>query len=73
MGLFNKVENVTITDNEIIVVDDIEYLEKAMKIFVAQSRNRRDFDNLMMWSFIKDKTLFMSKKFKEIRMEFDKV
>lgn len=33
----------------------------------------RDFDNLMLWTFIKDKTMFMSKKFKEIRQEFEKM
>jgi hypothetical protein len=41
IGLFAEVKNVSIADNEYILVDDWPYIEKAVKIFANYSKTRK--------------------------------
>lgn len=74
--MFVGTDNANITENEVVLVDDWEYLDKAVDIFAKYSRNqalRKDFDNLLVWSFVKSQVNFMSKKMRDIKEEYDKV
>lgn len=35
--------------------------------------NLSNLDNLMVWSYLKDRTGFLPKKYKDAKLEFDKV
>ncbi len=50
------------------------YLKNASTIFTdALNTNREALDNLMIWSFVKEKTGYLPKEFKDARLDFDKV
>ena len=38
-GIFNDVENVTITENEVILVEDFKYLSEAAKLYSTQAKS----------------------------------
>lgn len=44
-----------------------------MKKNKYKSFNLRELDNLMIWVFIKDRTTMLPKKFKDAKLEFDRV
>ena len=37
--MFNEVDDVTITENELILIDDIKYLTDAAKLYTTLARN----------------------------------
>ena len=40
---------------------------------LKDSRLKRTLDNMMAWSFIKDRSSYLPKRYKEARLDFDKV
>ena len=48
--MFNDVENTTMDENEIILVDDLDYLTNATKIYEKYSRTQKRF--LLIYFFI---------------------
>ncbi len=44
-----------------------------MFVFSFTSRVLRALDNLMIWSFIKDKSGYLPKRYKDARLEFDTI
>jgi hypothetical protein len=40
-SLFKDIENVTITENEILLIDDWKYLEKAIKLYATISKSNK--------------------------------
>lgn len=73
-SLFRDIKNVTITNTEEILVDDLPYLERAVQIYADYNgRRKRDMDNYLIWSYYKDKFQYLPKRFREIKNELDKV
>ncbi|RNA08868.1 endothelin-converting enzyme 1-like isoform X1 [Brachionus plicatilis] len=75
---FNKIfkysNNISIDFDEQILIDDWEYIEQAVDVYHDALKNRpKDLDNLMIWVFIKDRTTMLPKKFKDAKLEFDRI
>ncbi len=67
-------DDLTIHVNETILVDDWSFLESAIQIYKEyNATRRRDLDNLLIWKFVKEKVGLLSKKFKNIKLDYDKV
>jgi hypothetical protein len=45
-SLFKDIENVTITENEILLIDDWKYLEKAIKLYAVVSKSNKKYENI---------------------------
>ncbi|CAF0711920.1 unnamed protein product [Brachionus calyciflorus] len=74
LGMFEDVKNVTIDDNEIILIDDLQYLIDASKLYATLKQNNlTDLNNLLIWLFVKETIPFLPKVFQEAKLEFDKV
>lgn len=72
--MFKDIENITITDDEVILVDDLGYVKKACSLYADLIKTqKRDLENLLMWLLVKDVINFMPKKFQNAALEFDKV
>ena len=72
--MFGDIENVTITEDEVILVDDWDYLLKAVGLYYDLAKNKkRDFENLLMWLFVKDIVGFLPQRFQNTKLEFDRV
>ncbi len=64
----------TITENEVILVDDWKFVERAVKVFASLNKaNKRDLDNFLVWKFVREATPFMSRKFREVKLDYDRV
>ncbi|CAF0711924.1 unnamed protein product [Brachionus calyciflorus] len=73
-SLFTFSEKTEIHDNETILIDDWEYFEKATELFYNSTKtDRKNLDNLIVWIFLKDRTTFLPKKFKDAKLELDRV
>ena len=75
-GLFSDFPKVGITENENILVEDSPYLgnfSELYKEYTTSKFNLKALDNLLVWSFLKPKTGFLPKKYKDAQLEFDKV
>ncbi|CAF0711928.1 unnamed protein product [Brachionus calyciflorus] len=74
-GIFNEIKNVTIDQNEPIVVEDFRYLQFISDLIdkVDSTYKKSDLENLIVWSAIKTEITFLPKKYKEAKLEFDKV
>ena len=71
-GMFDNI--VTMNLDELILVNDIDYLKPALKIYQnAASFQKKELKNLLIWSIVKDKTGLLPKKFKDAKLDFDKV
>jgi predicted metalloendopeptidase len=74
-GIYKSFGNdLTIHVNETVLVDDWSYLESATQIYKEyNATRRRDLDNLLIWKFVKEKVGLLSKNFKNIKQDYDKV
>ena len=67
---------VTITETEMTLANEWNYLTNASDVFADALKTpagKEDLFNLMIWSFVKEKTTFLPKEFKDARLDFDKV
>lgn len=75
-GLFGDFPEVNVNVNETILVLDMPYLSKMLELLAETQTNaqtKKDFDNMMVWSFVKDRSSFLPKKYKDAKLDFDKV
>ena len=72
--MFKNLNNITINMNELILVDDWDYLKQALEKYENYTiNNKRALKNFLVWVFIKDRTSALPKRYKDARQDFDKV
>ncbi len=75
-GIFNDFENIKITDDEIILVDDFDYIKSVSKVYadlIKNTEDKKNLENLLIWILIKDVIGYLPKKFQTALLEFDKI
>ncbi|CAF0964437.1 unnamed protein product [Brachionus calyciflorus] len=71
--LFGAHPEVAVTENESLLVVDFGYLRGMLDIYQdALANNKDDLHNLLIWSFLKPRTGFLPKKFRDFQLDFDK-
>ena len=72
--MFKTVQNVPMDKSERILVEDMDYFTRALKVYQnAVTSKPRALKNLMVWTLVKDKTGLLPKRYKDARLDFDKV
>lgn len=73
-GIFKNINSVKIDINEIILVEDIDYLTKATGLYEKYTKEQKaDFKNFLIWAFAKDRSGLLPKRYKDARLDYDKV
>ena len=75
-GLFKDFPDVKVTNEERILVEDPAYLKNFTKIYtdsINDAQKLKTLDNLLVWSFVKSKTGFLPKTYRDAQQDFDKV
>ncbi len=65
--------NMTISEDEPIIVYDIEFVSDICDLLTDTTIPKSDIDNLVIWSAISKEVLFLPKKYKDAKLEFDEV
>lgn len=72
--MFKDIENIAMNKDERIVVEHLNYFSRALKVYqTAVQQQPRALQNLFIWTLVKDKTGILPKKYKDIRLDYDKV
>ncbi|CAF1087988.1 unnamed protein product, partial [Brachionus calyciflorus] len=72
--LFGEYPSLNVTENEPLLVIDFSYLRKMLDVYQnALKDNKDDLHNLFIWSFVKSRTSFLPKKFRDFQLDFDKI
>ncbi len=75
-GVFKDLDNIKITEDEVILVDDFDYIKSACKLYadlVKNPEDKKNLENLLIWILVKDVIGYLPKKFQIASLEFDKV
>jgi hypothetical protein len=60
--------------SERILVEDMDYFTRALKVYKnVITYQPRVLKNLLIWTLVKDKTGLLPKRYKDARLDFDKV
>lgn len=60
--------------DEIILVDDWDYLTNAVELYDEYiNNNKTAFKNFLLWVILRDRSAELPKKFRDARQDFDKV
>lgn len=73
-GMFKNIENITMDKSERILVEDMDYFTRALKVYKNVITSQpRVLKNLLIWTLVKDKTGLLPKRYKDARLDFDKI
>jgi hypothetical protein len=72
--MFKNIENISMNKSERILVEDMDYFTRALKVYKnVTTYQPRVLKNLLIWTLVKDKTGLLPKRYKDARLDFDKV